>query len=365
MNNTPRILTYYLIKEFNFSLFIFFGVFLSLVLMTTFIEEMIFFKDKNIDDYFFLKVLVLTFIKAPTLIITLSPFIFLFSAILFYVKLVNKNEAFPLNLFGFSNNFASLIPAIYSFCFGIMIIAIFSPISSEFLKIYEKTKQKYSKNDNLIIIKETGVWLKENKNNNKFLVKFNLEKDNNFSNIKDITIYKFNNEMSFLERLDSEKGVINKNIWTLLDVRIVKNNKTEKLEKYNYESLIDLEKLKNFYTNTNVFSVWNIMSELKTLKERGYYGQEFLITFNKYLSLPFMLFGLVIISTIFTLNLNRKLNIFNYCFYGILIGIIIYFLADASIALGVTGRIPLVFSVWMPVIIVLIVSTYSLLKTND
>ena len=101
------------------------------------------------------------------------------------------------------------------------------------------------------------------------------------------------------------------------------------------------------------------------MRQRGYYGQELVIKLNKYLSLPLLLFSMIILSTVFTIKTNYTFNNFLYAFFGILTGIVVYFLADLSIAFGKSGKIPLVLSVWMPVILIMTFSTYSLLRSDE
>ena len=74
---------------------------------------------------------------------------------------------------------------------------------------------------------------------------------------------------------------------------------------------------------------------------------------------------MVVVSTIFTLNTNYQFNNFIYTFFGVLTGIVIYFLSDLSIALGKSGRIPLILSVWVPILLIMILSTINLIKNND
>lgn len=138
---TPRTIIKYIIKEFSFSLFIIFSIFISLILLTTFLEEIIFFKNKNIIGNLYLKTFSLTLIRAPTILINMLPFIFLFAAIFFFAKLMRNNEIMPLNLSGVSKKYTTLIPAIYSFFLGILIVLIFTPISAELLKYYEFIKE--------------------------------------------------------------------------------------------------------------------------------------------------------------------------------------------------------------------------------
>lgn len=362
---TPKLLINYLIKEFSFSLLIFFGIFFSLILISTYIEEIIFFKEKEVTENFFIKIFILTLTKTPTILLNFSPFIFLFSGIFFFVKLLRNSEITPLSLSGFSNLFITIIPAFYSLILGILLVLILSPVSSELSRYYESIKQKYSNNDNLIIMSNTGIWVKEKKNNETYIIRANQIKDQNFTNLENITIYKFNKNNNFSERIDGKKVNINNTEWVLNNVNKITNEENIKLSNYTYSSEINLDQLKNFFNNSNIFSIWNVLDELKQIRERGYFGQELIIMFNKYLSLPFLLFSMITLSTLFTLRTGLKFNNFIYIFLGILTGIVVHFLGDLSMALGKSGKIPLVLSVWAPVIIIMSLSMFSLLRENE
>lgn len=361
---TPKMLTKYLIKEFTFSLFIFFLIFSSLIIFSSFIEEIIFFKNKDITNNFFLKIMTLTLIKSPTLILNFSPFIFLFSGIFFYVKFIRNNEISSMSISGFSNAFITLIPALYSFFIGIFIIIVLSPLTSELSKHYELEKNKYSNNDNLIIMSDTGIWIKEKKNQNTYIIRADRIKKGDFSVLNNLSIFIFDNQ-NFSGRIDGKNAKITKNTWIIQKAKFLFNDKFEEIESYKFESQIDLIKLKNFFDNADIFSIWNIFSKLKEIRERGYYGQEIIIKLNRYLSLPFLLFSMIVLSTVFTINTEQRSNNFMYAFYGVLSGIVIYFLGDLSIAIGKSGKIPLILSVWVPIIMIMIFSTYSLLRSNE
>jgi len=364
---TPRTIIKYIIKEFSFSLFIIFSIFISLILLTTFLEEIIFFKNKNIIGNLYLKTFSLTLIRAPTILINMLPFIFLFAAIFFFAKLMRNNEIMPLNLSGVSKKYTTLIPAIYSLLLGILIVLIFTPISAELLKYYESYKREYSNNENLIVMSDNGLWVKEKDNVNTKIIRADTIKNNNFKELNNLIIYKFDKNNQFIERLDSEVANIdNLKKWTLKKVKKIDfNDKTFYYEVLPYDTSIDLDELKNYFINANVYSIWNINNQLKNLNEKGYFGQELVITFNKYLSLPFLLFSMVIISTIFTIHNGYNFNNFIYAFFGVVTGIIIYFLSDLSIALGKNGKLPLSLSVWVPILIILTVSSFGIMKKND
>jgi len=363
---TPKKLIDYLIKEFSLSLLIFFSIFLSLIILSSYIEEIFFFREKQIPGNLFIKTFILSVIKTPTLIINMSPFIFLFSGIFFYVKLLRSNEITPFSLSGFSKNFVTLVPAIYSFILGVFIILFLTPISSSLSRYYETVKQNYSKNDNLLVMSNNGLWVKEKKNNETIIIRADKIVDQNFKNLKNITIYKFSKNGDLVKRIDTKKAEVQKNNWVLYNVKILdQDNVNKEEEKINFETSISLTNLKNFFSNSETLSIWNINDEINQIKELGYYGQELIITLNKYLSLPFLLASMIILSTFFTLKIGYQFNNFIYAFFGVLAGIFIYFLFDLSIAIGKSGKMPLIMSVWVPVLVIMILSIYSIVKEEN
>lgn len=362
---TPKKIIQYLIKEFSLSLTIFFFIFVSLIILSTYVEEIIFFREKVTSGNFFLKTFILSLIKTPTLIINISPFIFLFSGIFFFVKLLRSNEITPLSLSGFSKNFITIIPACFSFFCGLIIILILTPVSSELSKYYETVKQKYTNNDNLIIMSNTGLWLKEKNNNKIFIIRSDKISNQIFNELSNVTIYEFDDNYNFKMRIDSKKVKITEKKWTIFNSREITQKGKSINSIKNFNTSIELNSLKNFFSNANTFSIWNIQDELGKIRERGYYGQDIIITLNKYLSLPFLLFSMIILATFFTIKIGYQFNNFIYAFFGILSGIVVYFLSDLSIAIGKSGKIPLILSVWVPVIIILLLSIYNLINQEN
>ena len=361
----PKIIIKYLIKEFVVSLLIFSGIFLTLILLSNFIEEIFFFRDKNFEGNFLLKTFLLSLTRVPTIFISMLPFIFLFSGIFFFVKLIKSNEITPLSLSGFSKSYITLIPSVFALLLGIAVILLITPISSELSKYYESTKQKYSNNDNLIIINNTGLWVKEKQDQFSYIIRADRIDDQNFKNLKNLTIYQFDNKTNFVKRIDANNAEIDYLDWKLNDSKTTLNNGEKGSPIYDYKTKINLQEVRSYFSNAETFSIWNILDQIKSRQNIGYYSQELIIQFNKYIALPIMLFFMIVISTFFTLNSNYQFNNFIYTFFGVIIGILIYFLSDLSIALGKSGKIPLILSVWVPIILIMLLSSINLIKNND
>ena len=369
-NYTPFKLINYLSKEFFHSLFLVFLVFLSLSLLINFVEEITFFKEKNINNLIWM-VTYLSLSKTPNTLMELSIFIFLFSGILFFVKLQKKSEINTILLSGVSKLLPILVPAFMSFFLGLLIIFLLSPISSTSLKFYEGVKRIYSSNENLIVINNTGLWFMENLPNGFNIIRADTIVSSDFSKLQNVTIYNLDKDFNFLKRFDSKKVLIKNKNWILEDTKILAENSNEnkpdsKLSlDINFVSSININDLKEYFSSADTVSFWEITSSIKTLNNRGYSANELKVKLHKYLSLPLYLFGMILLSTIFTIGINKDYNTLMYLFFGLVLGFVLYFLNDLSIAVGLTSKLPLAVSVWSPIMIIMFLSIINLNGINE
>ena len=173
-------------------------------------------------------------------------------------------------------------------------------------------------------------------------------------------MYFFDNEFILKKRIDANNISINGNNWLVKNGKIYENSKVENFSNFNYQSNINLSRLKYFFSNPDTLSVWDINDEIRLINTRGYSADDFTIKFHKYMSLPFFLVSMIILSTIFTIGIQKDFNNFIYMFFGIFVGILVYFLSDLSIALGKNQDIPLILSVWLPIFLIIIFSIINL-----
>jgi lipopolysaccharide export system permease protein len=369
----PSKLVSYFSKEFLFSLLMVFLIFLSLSLLINSVGELIYLKNKEVENIIW-EATILTFAKTPTTIIELSIFIFLFSGILFFVKIQKNHEVNTMSLSGISKLLPILISTIISFICGVFIIFFLSSLSSTSLNFYEKEKRIYSSNENLIVMNKMGLWFMENTTSGYNIIRADKIESNDFKQLNNVTIYNLDQNFNFLKRYDSRKVIIDQKKWSLIETKITQENESALLDKTNNKDFlldinlnlsIDINNLKNYFTDVNTVSFWKMLKTIETLNSRGYSAEELRVKFHKYLSLPFYLLAMVLVSTTFTMVANKQYNTFMYLFFGTILGVCIYFLNDLSISLGLSNKLPLAVSVWSPVALVIFLSTINLIRINE
>ncbi len=328
-------------------------------------EEVEFFK--NSGESLFLPI-ILTLSYIPNLIfINLMPFIIFVSSMWFFISIKQNNELLTLKVFGYSNAKIIALIGVLSFISGLFILIVINPITSNMVKYYEKTKSNYSKDtDHLVTINRNGVWIKETKKDNLYIINADrLEKNY----LIDVSINIVSKENIIKERIESEKANISLNLWNIENPKIFNFDKEgniaiDKRENMEFSSFYNVEKLNNLFKNLDTISFIELITENKNLITRGYEKTTISEKINSFLALPFFLALMTILAAIFTIN-NRNSNNINYLMIAVLTCAVIYYMKDLSIALGKSDRISPEISVWIPIIIIGLINSIGLLQINE
>ena len=352
-------LNYYFAKEFLRTTLNISAVFFCFGLIINLFEEINFFKDYDVGIYL---PIILSFIYVPSLFYNMFPFVILLSGIWFFLNIKRTDEITALKISGLSNFSIIIIPSVVSIILGIFFITTINPITSVLVKKYEKTKGSFEKDkDYLAAITVNGIWIKEKKNiiraakldNDKFI---------------EVSIYEFDDENNFLRRLDAKSANINLKNWILNDVKVIDMNGkiiAENLSNISYASIYDLNQIKSLYSNLDTVSFWSINEEIELLETRGYSTNEMRSKLHQSLAFPFFLLSMILLSGVISFGFYLKDNNWNYIFISIISSVLIFYFNRFSAALGKTDKLPIEISVWMPIVIIFIISSVGLIHANQ
>ena len=180
----------------------------------------------------------------PSTIIQLMPFIIFISSIWFLLKIRNNRELLILKTFGYSNLRLFSILAVTAFILGWTILIILSPVTSNMVKYYEKTKSNYAKDiDHLITFNKNGLWIKENTKDGIRIVSAKNAQQNV---IREILIFNFDENYNLKNKIKAKEADITSNTWLLKDISIInfKNQASDenKIKQISLESIYTFTK---------------------------------------------------------------------------------------------------------------------------
>jgi len=337
-------------------------IFFALAVILNLFEEIEFFK--NLNQSFSIPILLsLSFV--PTLILDLFPFIIFLSSMFYFLKLKSSKDLLSIKVFGYSNLKITFIVAFFAFMLGCFVLIAFNPVASTLVKFYESEKAKYSRDvDHLISVNKNGVWIKEINDQGYHIIKAK-KIEGNF--LKHISIFIFDTNNNMLKRIESKSAIISENPWQMNDVIVydLKNNKKQKFKNYAFKSNKVLDKINSLYKNLNTISFLSLVKSYQRLNTIGYSKKLLDEQIHRYASLPFLLFLMVVLASIFTVgSVNVRQNYY-YIILSIFISVVVFYFKDLSIALGQTEKIGLKLSVWMPVIAISLFCSIGVIQINE
>ena len=351
----------YLIKNFLGKFFLISLIFLSLIIVLSILEEISFFKNLGAS---FLFPYFLTLFGAPITLFEIFPFIFLLSTQFLFYDLFKKDELILLKSNGLSNLKIIKILFISSMIMGIVTVFLYYSLASKLKFYYTDIKNNFS-NDNkyLAVVTDSGLWLKDEVNNNTLIVKANYIKDNF---LIDVIINKFDDKFNLLDTVQAnEVDIIDKD-WVIKSAIITKDNISQKKnDNIILKTNFDQEKINSLFSNISTLNLLELFDLKEDYEKLGYSSDEIIIHLLKLFSTPLLYGILTVLSSIIMFNFKREKSIVFHVILGIFMSVMIYYLNFLFSSLGNTGKIPIIYSIFMPLLFISLIATIGLIRVNE
>ena len=351
----------YLCKVFTSTLIKTFIIFASLAFILNIFEEVNFFKDLDVSITL---PIFLTFLNIPSVIFDIFPFIFLITSQFAFMKLMDQNEIIVLKNFGLDNLNIIKILSLLSFLFGLLIITIYYNFSSSLKYSYLNLKNAYAKdNKYLAVITENGIWIKDQRKNN-----INIINADKFQNkyLYNVDIIQFDKDFNFKININSPTISVENKTWKIINATVSDSNgKTKKIGTYNLDTNLNYNDINSLYSNLSSLSIFELNKLKKKYENINYSSTEVNSAIQKLVTFPFYLTIMTVLASTLMLNIKHNKSKVFHLILGILISVIIYYLSFFFEELGKNEQLPIGISIWIPLVIIILFSSISLIRINE
>ena len=350
----------FLIDLFNVSFLKVFFSFFMIILITNILEQIEFFKNFDVS---FLYLIFLSFLNTPSIIFEILPFIFLLSTQVFFIYLIDKKELEIFKYNGLTNLIMIKIISFYAFIIGLIFVIFFYNTSAAMKNSYLLIKNKYS-NDNkyLAVVTDNGLWIKDEIEDKINIINAN-KVDNQF--LLDVSITQLNKNFDVLKIIQSDKVDISSFEWKIKEPVILNNNQEYSLSQLLLKSNFDLRKINSLFSNLSSLTVFKLIELRKSYKILNYSLVDIDSHLYRVISYPIYLTLITIFSSIIMLNIGYQKNTFYKITLGIFLSVIIYYINYFLNILGTNEKIPLILSIFMPLVMLSIINSISIIKINE
>ena len=335
-------------------------VFFSLVLILNTLTEVEFFQDIEVKAYF---PIYISFLNSPALLFEMFPFIFLVSTQAFFIKMFSDNQIQIFKYSGLRNSKILGIICFTSLIMGTLIILLFYSLSSNLKNIYLEEKNRYTIDDKyLAVVTKNGLWIKDEYENKSIIV--HAKKINN-NILIDAFITQYNNKYEVIRHIQSDKINIENNNWLIFNAKIYENNLNKKVDLLKIYSNFNYQKIQSLYSDLSSLSIVELYSLRNNYKLLNYSTTEVNLQIQKLISYPVYLFLMTILSSIIMFNTKNFTSVALKISIGLFLSVIIYYINNFFSVMGKTEKLSITFSIWMPLLFLLIINALMTYKINE
>ena len=352
--------TKFLIKGFIKSFLNVFFLMIGIVLILNILKEIEFFSNKEVNSFY---PIYLSFMNSPSIVFEMFPFIFLIATQFFFLKLFDNDEINIFKYSGLKNIKIINILSLISFFIGLLIITLFYSFSSNLQHYYLQIKNKFSDDKvYLAVINKNGLWIKDVVDNKTNII--NSSKiDNNF--LSNTFITTFDQEFNLIRSLKSDKIDIKDNEWLIYDVTVFENNVSKKFDLIKFKSNFNQIKIESLFSNLSSLSLLKLIDLKQNYKSLNYSTVEVDMQIYKVATYPLFLVIMTILSSIIMLSTKKSDSKIIKIVIGLFLSVIIYYINNFFSVMGSTEKLPLLVSIWTPIIFLCLINLTLLININE
>tara|TARA_B100001057_G_scaffold458081_1_gene506976 strand:- start:3158 stop:4165 length:1008 start_codon:yes stop_codon:yes gene_type:complete len=333
---------------------------MSLVFILNLLSELEFFKNENVALSF---TLFLSLLNSPVQIFELFPFILLITIQLFFIKFFENKEIEVFKYSGLKNSSILYILGILSIITGLFVVTVFYNLSSNLKNIYLEIKSEYTSDGKyLAVITKNGLWIKDKIDNKTLIINASTINQNFLNNI---FITEFDENYNVIRNIKSGKAKISGNEWEIIDAKVYEENEYSNNELLYLKTNFDLKKIQSLFSNLSALNFVELYELKENYKRLNYSTTEVDMYLLKLISYPLYLLLIALFSSVIMLNLKQVKGTTLKILVGLFFSVIIYYLNNFSYVLGSTERISIIFSIFMPLLILLTINFSMLYKVNE
>jgi lipopolysaccharide export system permease protein len=301
--------------------------------------------------------------SAPSIIFEMFPFIFLIATQFFFLKLFDNDEIHIFKYSGLKNIKIINIICLVSFFIGILTITVFYSLSSNLQHYYLQVKNQFSEDKlYLAVINKNGLWIKDVVNDQTSII--NSSKiDNNF--LTNTFITTFDQNFNLIRSLKSDKIDIKDNEWLIYNATVFKDNVSQKRDLMKFTSNFNQKRIESLFSNLSSLSLLKLIDLRQNYKLLNYSTVDVDIQIYKVTTYPLLLVIMTILSSIIMFNTKRSSGKVLKITIGLFFSVAIYYINNFFNVMGSTEKLPLMVSIWTPIIFLSLINLIMLVNINE
>ncbi len=361
----PETLNLYLARRMSFAIFVLAAGLASFVMFVDLIENLRYVAKVNAGGFGFAALV--TFMRAPSVLLSLSPFVFLFAAIWVFNQLNRRAEIGVMRAAGLSVWRMIAPAALVAAIAGVVLIAAIDPISANLLAKSEKMKLELrGRTASLVQVFGDGLWLRQHDQDSVLII--NARSFNPATaELSAVTMLRLDRAQNFLERIDAPCAIFSGRTIELREARVRAAGEPidYRTPVYAVTTNLTQQDLKENIDRAETMSIWKLPKFIVLAEAAGLPTLQYNIRFHDLCSTPLKLIAMVLIAATFSMRPYRQGGAFRLLLLAIAAGFLLYVLSQVSTALGLSGTVAAPLAAWIPALVASLTAAWALFQAEE
>jgi lipopolysaccharide export system permease protein len=314
-----------------------------------------------------LQVLTLTVMKAPSVLLILLPFVFLFGTLAAFVGLNRRSELIAMRAAGISAWRFITPAAAAAFVLGIASMMAFNPVASALNARYELMRAALMRG--YIAGAPQEVWLRQGEGRNQLVIRAKSRAEDHGVLLKGVSVFFYTLDgqgaPQFDRRVEATEARLLSGAWVLKNVSSARPGGVSE----HSDSLVIPSPVRDplglQQQNTDAVSFWDLPSAISRAQQAGLTATAYQLSFQQLLAMPVLYAAMAILAAAFSLRLMRLGGLAGLAGSGVALGFAFFFFNAVCGALGRAGVVPTYAAAWAPPLIALLSGLSLLCYTED
>ncbi len=340
----------------NFIIISIFIIFINLLELSRIISE----DNKSIFNFIYL-----SFLKYPSILNEIIPFVTIISVAFLIRNLVSNNEFVSMRNLGYSI-FDIFIPiSIAIFLMGLFFLFIINPLAVFMEVKYDSKLNNQDSSLYSIRISDNEMWIKNeiDKQNSSFINIKNINLKNMNANKIKILLISIDSNIFIM----ADNGEFKENLFILNDVKLYdfKNEEYNSFDNYNLIINFNKENIINSISKYKLVPFYKYLKHSKTLSKFNLYSPEIGLYYLSEVLKPVFTVVLAFVILGFTSKFQRNENFFKVLFIALSTGFIIFLLKEIITKLTISLTINFYLSYLIIFLIPFFIGLYQVIKIEN
>lgn len=290
--------------------------------------------------------------RIPQLTEHIMPFAVLVSTMSCYLTLSRRLELVIARAAGVSA-WQFVAPAVVvAFLFGTVATTAYNPIAA---LLHERSKRLEAKmlgeSPSALQESSSGFWVRQKSEDGAAIINAKSSQEQG-SSLGGVTVYTFDPEGHFADRIEARNAALERGAWRLEDVHVYSTGKPPLNEPtYRLKTNLTLAQVRESFATPETVPFWELPSYIDMAEKSGLAAAGYRLQYDELIARPFLLAAMVLLAASVSLRFFRFGGVQKMVLSGIAAGFLLFLLQKITDDMSKSELLPPLVAAWIPVMV--------------